>query len=296
MSSAEFPTGPKSSSQELPGSQVSSASQQPDSHRDAKPDAQSPNPKTLTRKDGASIAYHKISSDKSGSAQPGVVFLGGFMSDMTGSKALTLEEHCRGRGLDFLRFDYLGHGQSSGNFADGTIGRWAEDAVAVLDDLTDGPQILVGSSMGGWIMLLAALARREQIAGLIGIAAAPDFTEDLMWAEFTQEQRDQVLSTGRFEQPSEYGDDPYIITRALIEDGREHLLLRAPLPIRCPVRLLQGMRDDDVPWKTALRLTDALESEDVEVTLVKKGDHRLSEPEDLARLMRVLDELVAEVG
>lgn len=266
------------------------------------PDAESPNPetlmhlKTLTRSDGASIAYHKISGDKSGSVQPGVVFLGGFMSDMTGSKAQALEEHCRARGLGFVRFDYLGHGQSSGDFAEGTIGRWAEDAVAVLDELTEGPQILVGSSMGGWIMLLTALARPERIAGLIGIAAAPDFTEDLMWAGFTEEQRQQVLNKGRFEQPSEYGDDPYIITKALIEDGREHLLLRAPLPIRCPVRLLQGMRDDDVPWKTALRITEVLESEDVEVTLVKKGDHRLSEPEDLERLMRVLDDMVKKLS
>lgn len=265
-------------------------------HPDIRPDAAFPNPKTLTRKGGASIAYHKMSSDKSGSVQPGVVFLGGFMSDMTGSKALALEERCRTQGLGFVRFDYLGHGQSSGNFADGTIGRWAEDAVAVLDELTEGPQILVGSSMGGWIMLLAALARPERIAGLLGIAAAPDFTEDLMWAEFSQEEREKIMSTGRFEQPSEYGDDPYVITRDLIEDGRKNLLLRAPLPIRCPVRLLQGMRDADVPWKTALRLSEALESEDVEVTLVKKGDHRLSEPEDLARLMRTLDVLLDRVS
>ncbi len=272
------------------------ATQQSKSHRDSKPDAVPPNPKTLARKDGASIAYHKMSSDKSGSVQPGIVFLGGFMSDMTGSKALALEEHCGNWGLGFVRFDYLGHGQSSGNFTDGTIGRWAEDAIAVLDELTQGPQILVGSSMGGWIMLLAALARPERIAGLIGIAAAPDFTEDLMWAEFTEEQRQTILSSGRFEQPSEYGDDPYVITRNLIEDGRNNLLLRAPLPIRCPVRLLQGMRDADVPWKTALRLEETLESEDVEVTLVKKGDHRLSEPEDLARLTRTLDALLDQVG
>ncbi len=260
------------------------------------PDAELPNPKTLTRKDGASIAYHKLSSDKSGSMQPGVVFLGGFMSDMTGTKAVALEEHCRKRGLSFVRFDYLGHGQSSGHFADGTIGRWAEDAVAVLDELTEGPQILVGSSMGGWIMLLAALARQDRVAGLLGIAAAPDFTEDLMWAEFSEADRAEIESKGRLEQPSDYGDDPYVITRDLIEDGRKNLLLRAPLPIRCPVHLLQGMRDEDVPWKTALRLSDALESEDVEVTLVKKGDHRLSEPEDLARLMRALDVLTEKVG
>ncbi len=218
------------------------------------------------------------------------------MSDMTGTKALALEEHCRKRGLDFVRFDYQGHGQSSGKFADGTIGRWAEDAVAVLDQVTEGPQILVGSSMGGWIMLLTALARIERITGLVGIAAAPDFTEDLMWAEFSPEIRAEIENKGRYEQPTDYGDEPYTITRDLIEEGRKNLLLRAPIPIRCPVRLLQGMRDEDVPWKTALRLTDALESEDVEVTLVKKGDHRLSEPEDLARLMQTLDELLEKVS
>ncbi len=218
------------------------------------------------------------------------------MSDMTGTKAIALEDHCRERGLGFVRFDYLGHGQSSGSFAEGTIGRWAEDAVAVLDEVTEGPQILVGSSMGGWIMLLAALARIERIAGLIGIAAAPDFTEDLMWAEFSPEMREEVMSKGRFERPSDYGDEPYIITRELIEEGRKNLLLREAIPIRCPVRLLQGMRDEDVPWKAALRLADALESEEVEVTLVKKGDHRLSEPEDLARLTRSLDEMLGKVG
>lgn len=217
------------------------------------------------------------------------------MSDMTGTKALALENHCRQRGLNFVRFDYQGHGQSSGKFAEGTIGLWAEDAVAVLDRITEGPQILVGSSMGGWIMLLTALARIERIAGLVGIAAAPDFTEDLMWDGFSPEIRTEIETRGRYEQPSEYGDEPYTITRALIEEGRQNLLLRAPIAIHCPVRLLQGMRDADVPWKTALRLSDALESEDVEVTLVKRGDHRLSEPQDLARLMKTLDELVAQV-
>ena len=217
------------------------------------------------------------------------------MSDMTGTKALALENHCRDRGLGFVRFDYQGHGQSSGRFDEGTIGLWAQDAVAVLDRVTEGPQILVGSSMGGWVMLLTALARLERIAGLIGIAAAPDFTEDLMWAEFSPEIRAEIESKGRYERPSEYSEDPYVITRELIEEGRKNLLLRAPIPIRCPVHLLQGMSDEDVPWKTALRLSDALESEEVEVTLVKKGDHRLSEPEDLARLMRTLDEMLEKV-
>jgi pimeloyl-ACP methyl ester carboxylesterase len=217
------------------------------------------------------------------------------MSDMSGTKAIALEDYCREKELNFLRFDYFGHGDSSGDFADGTIGRWAEDAVAVLDQLTEGPQILVGSSMGGWIMLLAALARPARIAGLIGIAAAPDFTEDLMWEAFSPEIRDEILNQGRYERPSVYGDDPYVITRNLIEDGRRNLLLRDVIPIRCPVRLLQGMADDDVPWKTALRLAGALESDEVEVTLVKKGDHRLSEPQDLRRLFRALDEMLEKI-
>jgi pimeloyl-ACP methyl ester carboxylesterase len=149
--------------------------------------------------------------------------------------------------------------------------------------------------MGGWIMLLAALARPARIAGLVGIAAAPDFTEDLMWEAFSPEIRDEILNQGRYERPSVYGDDPYVITRNLIEDGRRNLLLRDVIPIRCPVRLLQGMADDDVPWKTALRLAGALESDEVEVTLVKKGDHRLSGPQDLRRLFRALDEMLEKI-
>ncbi|MBL26688.1 MAG: alpha/beta hydrolase [Rhodospirillaceae bacterium] len=241
----------------------------------------------LDQGDGNWVAYHATEG-----RGPGVVFLGGFMSDMTGTKATALEAHCRRRGQAFVRFDYLGHGASSGAFADGTIGRWAADAIAVLDAVTEGPQILIGSSMGGWIMLLTALARPERVAGLVGIAAAPDFTEDLMWAEFDQETRDRMVRDGRLEQPSAYSEAPYVITHRLIEEGRDHLLLRAPIPLRCPVRLLQGMRDDDVPWKTALRLADGLESEDVTVTLVKNGDHRLSEPADIRRLEATVDDLL----
>ena len=212
---------------------------------------------------------------------------------MTGSKATALEAYARRRGQAFLRFDYQGHGQSSGRFEDGTVGRWAEDAVAAFDALTEGPQILVGSSMGGWIMLLAALARPQRVAALLGIAAAPDFTEDLMWRRFPAEVRAAIEQKGVYHLPSDYSESPYPITKHLIEEGRRHLLLNAPIPLRCPVRLLQGQRDPDVPWQTALRLAEKLESDDVEVTLIKDGDHRLSEPQDLARLEATLDRLLA---
>jgi pimeloyl-ACP methyl ester carboxylesterase len=213
------------------------------------------------------------------------------MSDMTGGKATALEAWARRCGRDFVRFDYRGHGASSGRFEDATIGDWAGDAVAVLDALTEGPQILVGSSMGGWIMLLAALARLERVAGLVGIAAAPDFTEDLIWARATPRQRRMLETVGYVDNPSAYSETPYRISRQLIDEGRNHLLLRRPIPLGCPVRLIHGMEDADVPWQTSLRLAEALESGDVEVTLVKGAAHRLSEPNDLARLARTVEDL-----
>jgi len=217
------------------------------------------------------------------------------MSDMTGSKATALEDHCRKAGCAFLRFDYRGHGQSEGRFEDGTIGLWAEDALAAFDELTEGPQVLVGSSMGGWIMLLTALARPERVAGLIGIAAAPDFTEDLMWDAFDETIKGQIMREGLYRQPSDYDENPYPITRVLIEDGRNHLLLRDRIPLTCPVRLLQGIEDLDVPWRTATRISEQLASQDVEITLVKAGDHRLSEPHDLARLTDTLERLIGQL-
>jgi len=257
--------------------------------------AGSPSPRILARRDGASIAYHTLAADKTrerhGRALPGIVFLGGFMSDMTGGKALALEAFAAARGQAFVRFDYLGHGASSGRFEDGTIGRWTEDATAVLDELTEGPQILVGSSMGGWIMLLVALARATRVAGLIGVAAAPDFTETLMWRVFTPEIRAAIERQGVYYEPSDYGEQPYPITRRLIEEGRQHLLMDKPIPIDCPVRLIHGMADPDVPYALSLELMQRLASTDVEVTLVKAGGHRLSEPHDLARLTGVVEAL-----
>ncbi|MGC2413079.1 MAG: alpha/beta hydrolase [Stellaceae bacterium] len=246
------------------------------------------NPAILARPDGAAIAYHRLAG-----AAPGIVFLGGFRSDMTGTKALFLEDYCRHRGRGFVRFDYFGHGASSGDFALGTIGRWREDAIAVIDSLTSGPQILIGSSMGGWIMLLAALARRERIAALVGIAGAPDFTEELLLPRLTPAQRSELIDKGRLVLPSDYAPDGYLYTRALIEDGRRHLLLGAPIALDVPVRLLHGLADQAVPWQHSLRVAERLGSRDVAVTLVKDGDHRLSSEPDLARLAQTLDALIA---
>lgn len=215
---------------------------------------------------------------------------------MTGGKALALEELCRARGQAYLRFDYRGHGASSNAFKEGCIGDWADDALDVLDRLTQGPQLLVGSSMGGWIMLLTALARPERVAGLVGIAPAPDFTENLIWRELTERQRRVMAEQGFVEIPSDYGDQPYVITQRLIEDGRQHLLLdKGKRPLAMPVRIIQGMEDKDVPWQTALDILKAVESQDVEVTFVKAGGHRLSDPEDLARLTRTVAALLDQV-
>ena len=241
----------------------------------------------LERPDGNWIAYRRLAG-----AAPGVVFLPGFKSDMGGTKAMLLDAYCRDRGQAYLRFDYGGHGESSGAFTDGTIGAWADDAIAAIDRLTDGPQVLVGSSMGGWIMLLAAVARPDRVAGLVGIAPAPDFTEDLFWAHATDAQKAALATDGVWYEPSDYDDEPTPITRKLVEDGRRRLLLRAPIDLSCPVRLIHGMKDGDVPWATSLRIAEQLTSTDVEITLVKDGDHRLSEPDDLARLTETLGHLL----
>jgi len=236
---------------------------------------------------GARIAYRR----RAGRA-PGVVFLGGFMSDMTGTKAEALDRFCAERGQAFLRFDYFGHGASSGDFKDGTVGRWRADALAVIDALTEGPQVVVGSSLGGWIMLLVSLARPERVKALVGIAAAPDATEDLMWAELLEEARATVLREGFVRLPSQYSAEGYVFTRTLIEEGRNHLVMRGPIPIACPVRLLQGMQDPDVPWRTSLALAEKLEGKDVQITLIKDGDHRLSRDADLSLLTRTIETLL----
>ena len=210
---------------------------------------------------------------------------------MQGTKAAFLHDWAAGQGRAFLRFDYTGHGASSGAFEDGCIGDWLRDARDVLEALTQGPQILVGSSMGGWIALLLLRAVPERIAALVGIAAAPDFTEESMRRGMSRAQREALRRDGRIEVPSAYAEEPTVVTRRLIEDGRRHLVLRAPLAAPCPVRLLHGMADRDVPWETATRLARHMDGEDVRVTLLRDGDHRLSEDRDLALLAETIHTL-----
>jgi pimeloyl-ACP methyl ester carboxylesterase len=228
---------------------------------------------------------------------PGLFWLGGFKSDMQGTKAETLDAWAQTQGRALTRFDYSGHGESGGRFADGTIGRWLEESLAVFDACCNGPQVAIGSSMGGWMALLLAreLARRGRpaaagIAALVLIAPAVDFTEVLMWSRFSPEIRQQIEEQGVWERPSRYGEEPYPITRALIEEARHHLILDGMIETGCPVRILQGVQDPDVPWQHAVDLTARLAQDDVVLTLVKDGDHRLSRPEDLERLLAAVAE------
>lgn len=228
-------------------------------------------PSYLETPQGRRLAYHRTEG-----RGPCVVFLGGLKSDMEGTKALHLEDWCRAQGRAFLRFDYSSHGQSSGTFAEGCIGDWAEDTAAALDALTEGKLIVVGSSMGGWQSLLFARVHPERIAGLVTIAAAPDFTEDGYWASFTDEQKAALERDGQVAMPSDYME-PYIITRRLIEDGRDQLVLRTPLPLPFPVRCLQGTADTAVSTDTALALLEHADCPDMSLTLVKDADHRFSD-------------------
>ncbi len=208
------------------------------------------------------------------------MWLGGFHSDMAGTKAQVLADHAKATGGGYLRFDYFGHGESDGAFEDGAISRWREDALAVIDDLTEGPLVLVGSSMGGWLACLAAIARPDRVKAMVLIAPAPDFTEKLMEPELSDEARAAIARDGRWIRPSEYDDGGYAITRALLEDGARWSILAGPVPIDVPVRVLQGGADPDVPWTHALELANSLTSTDVVFTLIKDGDHRLSRPQD----------------
>ena len=235
-------------------------------------------------------------------AGPGLVWLGGLKSDMQGTKAAALDQWAAENGRACVRFDYSGHGESGGDFADGTIGRWLADALAVFDAFCQGPQVLVGSSMGGWIALLLAreLRRRSagqnapneqpSLAGMVLIAPAADFTEELMWKRFPDAIKQEIEQKGVWLRPSEYSPEPYPIRRALIEEGREHLLLGTMIETGCPVRILQGVEDKDVPWQHAVELSSRLAQDDVVLTLVKDGDHRLSRPEDLERLIAAVAE------
>jgi pimeloyl-ACP methyl ester carboxylesterase len=240
----------------------------------------------LARPDGAKLAWRRVAG-----AGPTVVWLGGFRSDMAGTKAQALADWAQASGRAYLRFDYFGHGESGGDFREGTITRWREDALAVLDELIDGEAVLVGSSMGGWIACLAAMVRPERVKAMVLVAPAPDFTEKLMAPEIPLEGRRALRDDGVWLRPSEYGD-PYPITAALLEDGARWSILPGPVPIEAPVRILQGGDDPDVPWRHALELAQAIKGEDVVFSLIKDGDHRLSRPQDIARLLAAVGEAV----
>jgi len=249
-------------------------------------------PLRLDRGGGHSIAYLKRPAKANG---PGVLWLSGFKSEMTGTKAAALDQWATRTGRGYTRFDYFGHGASSGDFRHGTISRWREDALAVIDQATDGPQVLVGSSMGVWIALLAAIARPKRVAGMVLIAPATDFTQELLWPSLSDAARREIETKGEWLRPSAYDLEPYPITRTLIEDGRKHLLLGAPIAVRVPVHILHGMADPDVPWQHALRLVERLEGDDVTLELIKGGDHRLSTPPEIRRLETTIERLLARL-
>jgi pimeloyl-ACP methyl ester carboxylesterase len=246
---------------------------------------------------GQEVSRRRIAVRAREGASPGLFWLGGFNSDMQGTKAIALDEWAAEHGRACVRFDYSGHGESGGAFVDGTIGRWLEESVAVFAEFCAGPQVVIGSSMGGWMALLLArelakrAAGRASLAGLVLIAPAPDFTEELMWKGFSPEIRHEIETKGVWLRPSEYGE-PYPITRSLIEEGRKHLLLGSAIEVGCPVRILQGAQDPDVPWRHAFALAHRLPADDVVLTVIQDGDHRLSRPQDIARMLAA----VAEIG
>ncbi len=250
---------------------------------------------------GSGPEARRVAYEARAGHSPTVVWFGGFRSDMRATKAEALDAWAAGSGRSFLRFDYSGHGESGGTFAEGTISRWLDDAVAVLAAAADGPTILVGSSMGAWLALLATLRLRAEAPeraprGLVLIAPATDFTERLMWDTMASDVRHTIETEGVYMRASLYAPEGYPITRALIEDGRRHLLLDGPIATGCPVHILQGMQDPDVPWEHALRLVERLPGDDVQLMLIKDGDHRLSRPEDLDRLVRAVEALCGRVA
>lgn len=234
------------------------------------------------------IAYKQLTGKT-----PGIIFCCGFMSEMRSTKAMFVEDFCREHGYNLLKFDYRGHGQSSGDPAKCSINTWLTDSLTLIDQLTEGPQIVIGSSMGAWISTLIAQARPEKIKGLLTIAAAPDFTEDLIWEKLSSEQKSVLLNNEVLYAPSQYSDKPYAISKQLIEDSRQHLVLKNPIAINCPVRLLHGLADIDVPWQKSLRLSEQLQSKDVQLTLIKDGDHRLVRKQDLYLLEAKILELLS---
>ena len=232
------------------------------------------------------LAYRQLEGEGTG-----IVFCGGFRSDMTGTKATALADWAKEKNRPYTRFDYFGHGASTGAFTDGTMSHWRGDIPHILDNLCARPQILVGSSFGGWLSLMAALDRPEKVAALVLIAPAVDMTERLMWARFSDKAREKLMAEGLIYDPSQYDPEGYPISKALIEDGRAHLMLEAEIDIQLPVRVLHGQQDDAVPWTLSLELAEKLATEDVELHFIKNGDHRLSEPHELARLIELIEAL-----
>ena len=247
---------------------------------------------------GTGADARKIAVRRRPGANPGFVWLGGYRSDMAGTKAVAVDAWCADRGFACCRHDYSGHGESGGQFLDGTISRWTAESLAVFDAFTDGPQILVGSSMGGWVALLMAreLKRRgeaDRLAGMLLIAPAPDFTHELMWPQLSDAQKREIAEKGYLEEKSQYSDDPNIYTKALFDDGEKNLVMTGPIDLGCPVHIVQGKEDPDVPFEHAMKLAEHLPSDDVTVTLVKDGDHRLSRPQDIELLLRVAEGLAS---
>ena len=245
---------------------------------------------------GTSIAYRRRAG-----AAPGVMWLGGYRSDMRGTKAQALDEWAARSGHALLRHDYSGHGESGGAFADGTISLWLDQSLSAFETLTAGPQILVGSSMGAWIALrmaqeLAKAGRDRRVAGMLLLAPAPDFTCDLVEPSLSEVQRQTIARDGFLATPSEYSGEPNIFTRALLDDGRANRVLTGPIDTFCPVTIIQGMRDPDVPHSHALKLTSLLPADDVTLSLVPDGDHRLSRPQDIAMMLSALDRLIEQAS
>jgi pimeloyl-ACP methyl ester carboxylesterase len=243
---------------------------------------------------GRTIAV-RAREGKSDDNSPGLFWLGGFKSDMKGTKAEALDNWAQTQGRAYIRFDYSGHGESGGEFVEGSIGDWLEESLAVFTHFARGPQVVIGSSMGGWLALLLAQALRKRkhsasIAGIVLIAPAVDFTEELMWKQFSDGIRREIETKGFWLRPSLYGEDPYPITRRLIEEGRKHLMLGGLIETGCPVHILQGVEDPDVPWRHAAELVSRFSRDDVVLTLIKDGDHRLSRPEDIERLIAAVEE------
>lgn len=248
-------------------------------------------PSRVRCSNGEQLAYEHTDGKS-----PGVIFFGGFKADMAGTKALTLHAWCSENNIQFTRFDYSGHGQSEGSFTDGSIGRWLSDSLTIFDAVTDGPQVLVGSSMGAWLALHVAVRRSERATAVLGIASAADFTENLIWKTLDKSQRNFLIEHGQIEQPSSYQTDPYPITLHLIEEARSHLLLEREIPVKCPVRLIHGQRDVDVPWQISIDIAEKLTSNDVQVHLIKDAEHRLSRDKDIQFILARLRDLMAQLN